>query len=218
MFTQTISAPLLALIEKLNSIPEIAASYLGGGTALALQLGHRKSEDLDFFTPEETDIELLLKSVQRAGEEILVLNQTPAHIELLLQKIRVDFIRERISPKFPSVCLDPMACHLKMADARDIGRMKLLAIGSRGSKKDFVDLFCLTRDVIPLESLIALSESEHREVRYSRLLFLKGLVDFEEADQDPDPMMIWDAPWDQVKDGLTEEVRRIAQKEMMNAE
>lgn len=45
MFTEAISAPLLKLIERLNSIPDMASFYLGGGTALALQLGHRKSED-----------------------------------------------------------------------------------------------------------------------------------------------------------------------------
>jgi hypothetical protein len=60
-----------------------------------------------------------------------------------------------------------------MADARDIGRMKPLAIGSRGSKKDFIGLFCLIRDVIPLESLITMAESGPKKAKYSRLLFLK---------------------------------------------
>ncbi|MBW2046977.1 MAG: hypothetical protein JRJ09_00410 [Deltaproteobacteria bacterium] len=50
---------------------------------------------------------------------------------------------------------------------------------SRGRRKDFVDLFCLTRDTIDLSSLIALSMEENLGVRYSKLLFLKGLVDFE---------------------------------------
>jgi hypothetical protein len=99
-----------------------------------------------------------------------------------------------------------------MADARDIGRMKLLAVGSRGSKKDFADLFCLTREVITLESLIAMAETGLKEAKYSRLIFLKGLVDFEEADQEPDPMMIWDKSWDEIKEALKEDVRRIAHK------
>jgi hypothetical protein len=212
MFTQAISAPLLKLIEKLNFVPEMAASYLGRGTALALQLGHRKSEDLDFFIPEVISIESLMRSIQEEGEDILVLNQTPAHTEFLLRKIRVDIIRERISPRFPLLSLHPLAPELKMADVRDIGRMKLLAIASRGSKKDFVDLFCLTRDIIPLESLIALSESECREVKYSRLVFLKGLVDFEEAEQEPDPLMIRENSWEAIKEGLKREVRQIAHK------
>ena len=141
-----------------------------------------------------------------------MLSQTPAHTELLIQGIKVDLIKERIAPRFPLISIHPLTLGLKMADARDIGRMKLLAIGSRGSKKDFVDLFCLTRDVITLESLIAMAESQHKEVKYSRLIFLKGLVDFEEADQEPDPMMLRDTTWGEIKEGLKEDVRRIAHK------
>jgi hypothetical protein len=212
MFTKLISASLLKLIEKLNAIPDMASLYLGGGTALALQLGHRRSEDLDFFMPERIDAVSVLKAIAETKGDLLVLNQTPAHTELLIQKIKVDIICERISPRFPLIPIDPQILDLKMADARDIGRMKLLAIGSRGSKKDFVDLFCLTREVITLESLIAMAESGLKEAKYSRLLFLKGLVDFEEADQEPDPMMIWDRSWDEIKEALKEDVRRIAHK------
>ncbi|MEW6663984.1 MAG: nucleotidyl transferase AbiEii/AbiGii toxin family protein [Thermodesulfobacteriota bacterium] len=212
MFTQAISPPLLTLIERLNSIPEMASSYLGGGTALALQLGHRRSEDLDFFFPKRLETASYLVALQREVTDIVVLNQTPAHIEILIQGTKLDLIRERISPRFAFIPVYPQTLDLKMADARDIGRMKLLAIGSRGSKKDFVDLFCLTRDVVTLESLIATVEGEHKEVKYSRLLFLKGLLDFEEADQEPDPMMIWEWSWDEIKQGLRDEVRLIARK------
>jgi hypothetical protein len=212
MFTKAISAPLLKLLDKLSAIPDMASTYLGGGTALALQLGHRRSEDLDLFMSERLDSVSVMKAVAEAIGNLLVLNQTATHTELLIQNIKVDLIRERISLRFPLIPVHPRILNLKMADARDIGRMKLLAIGSRGSKKDFMDLFCLTRDVITLESLIAMAEKEPKEVKYSRLLFLKGLVDFEEADQEPDPMMIWEKSWEEIKEGLKEEVRRIAHK------
>jgi hypothetical protein len=212
MFTKIISGSLMKLIEKLNAIPDMASLYLGGGTALALQLGHRRSEDLDFFMPERIDPVSLLKAIAVTTGDLLVLNQTPAHTELLIQKIKVDLISERISPRFPLIPIDPQILDLKMADARDIGGMKLLAIGSRGSKKDFVDLFCLTREVITLESLIGTAERGLKEAKYSRLLFLKSLVDFEEAEQEPDPMMIWDKSWGEIKEALKEDVRRIAHK------
>jgi hypothetical protein len=212
MFPNAISAHLLKLLERLNSITDMASSYLGGGTALALQLGHRRSRDLDFFISERLESVSFLKAIGKATGDLIVLNQTPAHTELLIQDIRVDLIKERISLRFPLIPIYPQTFDLKMADARDIGRMKLLAIGSRGSKKDFVDLFCLTREVITLESLIALAEGEPKEIKYSRLLFLKGLVDFEEADQEPDPMMIWNKSWEEIKEGLKEEVKRIAHK------
>jgi len=68
------------------------------------------------------------------------------------------------------------------------------------------------RKVISLESLLTLAMEEDHGVRYSRLLFLKGLVDFEEADRDADLTLLWDIGWEQVKKGLTMKVRQIAEK------
>ena len=48
MYTQTISDPLWQLLKRFDRFPELTSGYLGGGTALALQLGHRRSDDLDF--------------------------------------------------------------------------------------------------------------------------------------------------------------------------
>jgi len=114
--------------------------------------------------------------------------------------------------KFSLKVFDPPIENIRIADPRDIGRMKILSIGSRGSKKDFVDLYCLTREFLTLESLVMMGMEEDRGVRYSKLLFLKGLVDFEEADQEPDLVMIWDISWEVVKKSLLEEVREIAKK------
>ena len=96
-----------------------------------------------------------------------------------------------------------------MADVIDIGRMKLHSIAGRGAKKDFFDLFCLTRNAIPLEELLKLVAEEEGTLRFSRLLFLKGLIDFEEAEREAAPVMLWKTDWEQVKAGLTEEVKRI---------
>ena len=53
---------------------------------------------------------------------------------------------------------------------------------------------------------------EDRGIKYSRLLFLKGLIDFEEADQEGSLIMIWNVAWDEVKNSLIGEVRKIAKK------
>jgi hypothetical protein len=187
-------------------------SYLGGGTALALQLEHRISEDLDFFIMEGFDDLAFKKAIQRKALNVFVVNQTPDHLELMLQSIKVDLIRERIPLKFPLKSIDSRMENLKMADPRDIGRMKIMSIGSRGNKKDFVDLYCLTRKIIPLETLLALAMEEDHGIRYSKLLFLKGLVDFEEADQEGELPILWDISWKEVKKCLIDEVKHIARK------
>ena len=186
--------------------------YLGGRTALALQLGHRISEDLDYFVVEEFDHLSFEIAIKSKDLDTLVLNQTFGHTELIIQSVRVDMMREWIPLIFSLKPIDSRIANLKMADSKDIERMKILSIGSRGSKKDFVDLYCLTREVIPLESLLTLAMEEDHGVRYSKLLFLKGLVDFEEADRDADLTLIWDIGWEEVKQSLTNDVRQIAGK------
>ena len=212
MYSEAISDSVWDLLHRLNSIAQMKSCYLGGGTALALQLGHRISEDLDFFVVEEFDHLSFETAIKSKSLNTLVLNHSFGHTELIIQSVKVDLIRERIPLKFPPKPIDNRMENLRMADPRDIGRMKILSIGSRGSKKDFVDLYCLTRKVIPLGSLLTLATEEDHGVRYSKLLFLKGLVDFEEADRDADLTLIWDIVWEEVKQGLTDEVRQIAEK------
>ena len=210
MYTQTISNALWQLLKSLDRFPELKSGYLGGGTALALQLGHRRSDDLDFFVPETFSISALLRELGKKEPAITVLNQTPRHTELAIQSLKVDLIQEQIPLTHPTLSIHSEIRDLKMADAVDIGLMKLLTIGSRGGRKDFIDLFCLTTNTMSLKSLIALSIEENRGVKYSKLLFLKGLVDFEAADQEPDPVMFWDVTWDNVKKCLISEVKQIA--------
>lgn len=212
MYTEAISDRLWGLLKRLSAFPEMKFAYLGGGTALSLQLGHRKSEDLDFFLINEFDELAFMRDIQRSGLDTLVINQTSNHTQLMIQSSKVDLIQSRMPLKFTLKAIHPETANLKMADAKDIGRMKIMAIGSRGSKKDFVDLYCLTREIIPLESLIAMAMEEDRGIRYSKLLFLKGLVDFEEADLEGDVSMIWDKSWGEIKGSLKDEVKEIAKK------
>jgi hypothetical protein len=212
MYTEVLSGPVWELLSTLVSIPDIELCYLGGGTALALQLGHRRSNDLDFVTTGEFSDSSFIRELQYKGLRTVVINQTSQHTELMLESTKVDLIRERIPLNFSLRPIHPRVGNLRMADPRDIGRMKLLSIASRGSRKDFVDLWCLTRQVITLESLVMTALEEDQPVRYSRLLFLKGLVDFEEADRQVDLAMIWDVSWEQVKKSLRGDVKEIARK------
>ena len=134
MYSETISDSVWDLLHRLNSMTQMKFYYLGGGTALALQLGHRMSEDLDFFVAEELDHLSFERAIKSKGLDTLVLNQTLDHTELIIQFVRVDLIRERIPLKFPLKPIDSRIPNLKMADLRDIGRMKLLSIGSRSCK------------------------------------------------------------------------------------
>jgi len=212
VYPEAISDSIWGLLRRLNSIPDMKSCYLGGGTALALQLGHRKSDDLDFFVWKQFNAVSMTNNQALEGLEVTINNLGSRHTELMIQSIKVDFMKEQLRLRFPFKAIDPQIEYIIMADARDIGRMKLLSIGSRGSKKDFVDLYCLTREKIALDSLITAAMEEDHGVKYSKLLFLKGLVDFEEAEHGPELAMIWNVSWEEVKRSLIQEVRGIAKK------
>jgi hypothetical protein len=141
-----------------------------------------------------------------------VVSQTAGHCELIINAVKVDLIRERMPLSLPLRVVTTETATFQMADPIDIGRMKLFSIASRGSRKDFIDLYCLTHSVLPLNELLNLVFEEQKGLRFNPLLFLKGLIDFEEAERDAQPILLWDLTWENVKTNLTEEVKRIARK------
>ncbi len=124
----------------MNGVPDINKCYLGGGTALSLQLGHRISEDIDFFT--KRNVEDILFNIRNSNifSQIHIYNQTSRHIELMIRSIKVDIIREQTPLKDRTKPVRPDLDNILLAAPKDLGRMKIIAIGSRGSKKDFIEL------------------------------------------------------------------------------
>ena len=64
MFTNTLPASTAQLLEKLKGAEFLQDFYLSGGTALSLQLGHRESEDLDFFNQNSFQAEKIKLKLQ----------------------------------------------------------------------------------------------------------------------------------------------------------
>ena len=157
MHREAIPDSVWGLLLGLSRLRSIQSCYLAVGTALAIQLGHRVSEDLGFFLREGLEYDEVLAELSALGMGGTVMSRTPAHCELMLNAVKVDFIRERIPLEHPLKSLDLGPAAINMAHAVDIGRMKLFSIASRGSRKDFIDLYCLTRVVIPLEDLLSVA-------------------------------------------------------------
>ena len=111
--------------------------YLAGGTALALQVGHRQSVDLDFFTRKQTfSASRLLKHFEGADWKADVVKEGTIYGQLLGAKI--SFIAY---PFF--IPREPMGAYGKIPvlAPRDIAVMKVIAISQRGKKRDFADLY-----------------------------------------------------------------------------
>jgi hypothetical protein len=113
---------------------------LVGGTALSLQLGHRISIDLDFFSQRSFDEQLLSKYLEyNKGLQLDYLHKNTVKGQIAGVKI------DLITHTYPNV-RDPLIIdHIRMAGPEDIAAMKLNAIAGNGTRlKDFVDIAFLS--------------------------------------------------------------------------
>ena len=97
-----------------------------------------------------------------------------------------------------------------MADVRDIACMKVSAIASRGTKRDFVDLYVCARE-FDLGNLLRLFDGKYRQTQYNKLHVLKSLTFFEDSEKDPMPNMLMSLEWDEVKRFFLREVPQLLQ-------
>jgi len=206
LYLETLDDKQLALLPTLAPFSAEEGFYLAGGTAVALQLGHRHSVDFDFFTPEAFDEPLLLPAVARArGIAMADAQVARRSLHAVAGGVRLSFFG------YPYALLEPPVetdYGLRMAGLDDIGCMKLAAIAQRGLKKDFVDVYALLRMHAALARML---ENYQRKYATKELFHvLHGLDEFRDAESQPMPEMIWDVTWDQVKASIRRSVAELA--------
>lgn len=204
MFEQTISKQTKQSLEVIGSLPLANQFYLAGGTALALQLGHRTSLDLDFFSPKKFSETSCVTALSKRGKFSLTQKDWQT-IHGRFNITRVSFIY------YPYKLLYKTAsfCGVQLADIRDIACMKLDAIATRGSKKDFIDLYFILDQCYSLEKVLSLFQKKYKKIDYNSIHLLKSLVYFVDADVEPIPHMFIDIQWEQVKQFFKKEVRGV---------
>ena len=119
---ETVEYSTLELLRKLQSLPILRDTRLVGGTALALQLGHRKSVDLDFFGTITCEAEELISAIKTVAS-LIVLKESP-HIHIyLVDGIKVDIVNYRYQ------WLDKPVVDqgIRMAGIKDIAAMKAVS-------------------------------------------------------------------------------------------
>ncbi|MFQ5690361.1 MAG: nucleotidyl transferase AbiEii/AbiGii toxin family protein [Gemmatimonadota bacterium] len=178
---------------------------LAGGTGLALRLGHRYSEDLDLFRPEAFDSDRLAEAISEVGP-VTIQSRAADTLHLRLEGLRLSFLRAKPPLLFAT---EPYR-GLNLADPRDIAVMKVIAIGGRGSRKDFVDLYFYLRAGGSLGGIFSLLARRFPRVDYNEYHLVKSLVFFEDAETEPMPRMIRSVEWSEIKETLIAEVRGLA--------
>ena len=166
--------------------------YLAGGTALALQIGHRFSDDFDLFT----DVEFGIDVITDLNYEFEVISRHPNSIEIFIDNTKVFFFYFGFELIKPTIEIESTV----MADPIDIGLMKLLALQGRSSKKDIIDLYYIHKQVIQLDSLLDLFEDHYAKDSFNSYSSLKKLLDFEQIKNQPDPIVLApDYDWEECK-------------------
>ena len=195
---ETIEPATLELLRSIQTIPELDQTRLVGGTSLALQLGHRKSVDLDFFGHMPYDTNALLAMLKPLGEVIVLKDSTNIHI-FLVNGIKVDFVNFDFAWRQEALITEG----LRLAQLEDIAAMKITAVVGRGTKKDFIDVANLLK-IYSLSQILRFYESKYPNA--SAFMAMKSLLYFEDAEHDAMPVMIIPQTWKEVKTVVTEAV------------
>jgi len=184
------------LLARLRGTPPDALDgwVLAGGTGLALHLGHRLSEDLDFFRTQGMDKELLKRALATAGDYETLL-ETAGSLTVLAAGVKLSFFQVHE----PFLYAPTPYRSLAVADVRDIALMKLVAIANRGSRKDFVDLYTILRSGLILPDYMALLATKHGRGAVNPYQILKALTHFVDAEGEPMPEMLAPFDWQECK-------------------
>lgn len=186
------------LLLKIVNVLDYVDYYMAGGTALAIQTGHRISYDFNFFVREEFNNSLLLESLNLIGN-VKVIQNHKGTLDLIINDIQVSFFY------FPNhlidnyVLCDRIPC-LKLASIMDITAMKMIAIGGRGAKKDFFDLYYICNQYqLHLQDLIqAIVLKYGSQHNFSHIIM--GLTYFEDAENEILPQVFVHYNWEEIKD------------------
>ena len=200
MHSETIDAKTKCVLDKIVMAGISSDFYLAGGTALAIHLGHRMSIDLDFFTRGNFSIADLKKKLSSIGE-LVVNGEEDGTLNAALDGVKISFLRYDYDQLYPFVAFQ----NVNLADERDIAAMKIDAASSRGSKKDFIDLYFLLGKY-SLKDLIAFFEKKFSAIKYNKMHILKSLVFFDDAQDEPMPIMLASCDWENVKEKISREV------------
>jgi hypothetical protein len=206
LFTHTLPQQTVQLVTQFQEKrPAFLSSfYLSGGTGLALQLGHRESEDLDFFSQESFSPQQIEQDLFAFGS-LSQTELTEGTLNTYLQGVKLQFL------EYPYTLLEPFTVWngIQISSVLDIACTKLQTIGLRGSKKDFVDLYFLLEHYT-LEDLLQATAKKYSQSDYSQTHIMKSLVYFVDAEDQPMPRMHKSVEWSEIKSKMIATVKSVS--------
>lgn len=207
LFWNTVTANMRPILTGFMQSELGNRFYLAGGTALALQIGHRLSVDLDFFSPTE-DIPSIRSELERALRpyQAVLADSSWGNLVYLVNEVRMGFY----GYGFPLVNAAVEMEGLRLASIEDIALMKLDAMLSRAARKDFYDLYFICQ-ILPLSEIFKKAKQKYPSVRDFEVQATKRLVFFDNAEKETDPFLLHETNWDSVKVYFMKQAKEIEQ-------
>lgn len=201
MYTNTLPKGTENVLNTIAPIQYLQQFYLSGGTALALQIGHRESEDLDFFTQKNFSPQLLEEQLSKM-RPLESTQREKGTLNTYFEKIKLQFLY------YPYRLLEqPFQWNgIFVSAVIDIACTKLITVSDRGSKKDFIDLFVILKQMT-LAELFNKLEEKYKDIHYNQTHILKSLVYFDDAEGQPMPRLHIPLEWDDVKNTIMQKVQ-----------
>ncbi len=204
MFEKTLIKGAKENLVLLGKSGLLKDAYLAGGTAVALQLGHRISVDFDFFTLQTFDPRFFADQLSKIG----LFEEKQASKGTVLGK----FEGVKFSLSFyqhPLLFSTINYASLNVAELRDLAAMKIDAISNRGAKRDFIDLYHICRFGYRLSESLELYDKKYGKLASNLIHLKKSLIYFEDAEGDEMPGMLKKTSWKEVKSFFEDEVKKL---------
>ncbi|MCO6462383.1 MAG: nucleotidyl transferase AbiEii/AbiGii toxin family protein [Saprospiraceae bacterium] len=195
---EAVEPELLGILNYLMGIAELENLKMVGGTSLALQIGHRKSIDIDLFG--SIDFQFFDIQVLSENYEITQLTKSKNINIFTINGIKTDFVNYTYKWIRPGTTIDA----IRLSSLEDIAAMKINAITGRGSKKDFIDLFFLL-DNFSISEMLGFYIEKYPEA--SEFMAIRSLSYFEDANKQAMPEMLRQVEWHDIVNRIKQEIK-----------
>jgi len=197
-------------LDSLGQSGLLKKAYLAGGTALALQIGHRVSVDFDFFTEEHFNAAVLSNKLSQKAQGFTEDRKERGTLLGVIDKTRFSLFFYN----YPLVAKSVEFLDIDIANIQDIAAMKLAAVSDRGIKRDFIDLYFIVckEKAVSLEEVFSLYDKKFKALDKNVMHLLRSLTYFEEAEQTNIPKMLKAVKWQDVKKFFEIETKYLAKR------
>ena len=193
--------PNILSVEQVEMLPLLKAFkrefILVGGTAIALQIGHRKSIDFDLFKEKPLNKKRIKDKIYLSRLDSQLLFENEQGIHYLINNVKWTFFYY----PFPIEGTVQYDKYIKMPDLLTLAAMKFYAMGRRAKWKDYIDIYFLLNNHFTIEEVSRKAKSLF-EGGYSEKNFRQQLSYFEDID--------YSEPVEWVQDPVTDETIKLS--------